>query len=258
MSSKLSDFIDIHVHILPNIDDGPKSIEQSIALSKMYMEAGIMSLIATPHFIPGTGWSVPKEIIIEKVIELNTELQKQAIPLQIFTGMEIALHNHILESFNNDILLPLANSEYYLIELPFNDLQKTSLKTITTLLDDGKKIILAHPERTNTCQENPSLFSLMVQNGLKIQVNLGSLLGYFGLQCFTTAMKLIDSECVHFIGSDAHSATKRTPPTQKQWADLKKLVGEKTTSRICITNPALFGVRPCETKIGCELRDTPR
>jgi len=233
----LSDFIDIHTHILPGVDDGPRTKEQSLAMAKNYTENGISFVIATPHYIPGTGWCLHKENIIKKVGELQEMLNEYSIPLKVFPGAEIAIHDHIQQSFDDNLLLPLANSSYYLLEPPFQDPQGKTSGILASLLDQGHKIILAHPERADFCQDSPGLLAQLVRNGLKIQLNFGSLLGKFGKRCYITAVELVNLQCVHFIGSDSHSITRRTPLTQYEWLQLQQLLEKETIKKLCIINP---------------------
>ena len=234
----LSHFIDIHSHIIPGIDDGPRNLEESGALARCYVDEGIQTIIATPHFIAGTAWAAQAEQILEKLDELRTYLDKEHIHLRIHAGMEIAFIPNILDRFAKGRLLSLAGSNHYLLEPSFHDTQENLLHCAKKLLNTGKKIIIAHAERITAFQENIEPLLHLVEQGLEVQVNMGSLLDEFDEQCKQTALTLLAAESVHYLASDAHSARRRRPPTLSDWNDLEKIVGAETLTRLCITNPA--------------------
>lgn len=205
-------------------------------MARKYTEIGVSFIIATPHYLPGTRWDLPRNKVIEKIKLFQRTLNQSNIPLRVYPGMEIAIHKHIHTSLNNKMLLPLASSGYFLIEAPFRDPFKKKELILNSLLDQGVKIILAHPERSSFCKDSPSHVSQFVKKGMKIQLNLGSILGKFGKKCYNTAQELINLGLVHFIGSDAHSIHKRPPLTQNDWHNLKLLLGEKTLELLCIKN----------------------
>lgn len=106
-------FIDIHCHILPGIDDGPKNIGQSMALARALVAGGVTQVFATPHHILGTAWSASVRQIRQQVNELQQVLQQKNIPLSVHPGMEISLHPHLLKELNRNELLPLGQSNCY-------------------------------------------------------------------------------------------------------------------------------------------------
>ena len=117
MIPDIAEFIDIHNHILPGIDDGPKSLNESVEMARCYVSVGITQIITTPHFIPGTAWAAGIHRIAEKIEELTACLQKEEIPLHIYPGMEIAYHKKLLDRFDKGLLQPLARSEEHTSEL---------------------------------------------------------------------------------------------------------------------------------------------
>ena len=233
-----SDCIDIHTHILPGVDDGPKNLEESAALARCYTDMGITQIIATSHFIPGTAWASSRQCIIEKIAELQEFFKANGIPLTVFPGMEIAYHARLLEKLEKGSLLPLANSSWYLIEPSFTDSGDALLCTLDQLLDQGWKIILAHPERIPAFQEMETSFTQLVRQGLRLQVNSGSLLGRFGEKCRRTGLHFIDQGWVHYLASDAHGVDSRRPPTAEQWLELETLIGTDQLTQLCCSNPA--------------------
>lgn len=238
MSLKFSNIIDIHTHILPGIDDGPKNLEESAALARCYTDLGITQIIATPHYIPGTAWAASCQRIVEKITELQGYLQSNNIPLTIFPGMEIAFHKKFQEHLKSDTLLPLGASSCYLLEPSFTDSAEALLHCLDQLLKQGQKIILAHPERIPALREMANVFDEYVQQGMRIQINIGSLLGKFGSESKNVALYLIEKNCVHYLASDAHGVNSRKPPTEEEWLELETNIGSDIVEQLCCINPA--------------------
>jgi len=237
MIPDLAKFIDIHNHILPGIDDGPKTLEESASMARCYVEVGITQIITTPHFIPGTAWAAGRERIAEKIQELTDFLQGEQISLHILPGMEIAYHKKLLDRYEKGLLQPLANSTTYLLEPSFQDTAEDLLLCSTKLKEQGQNVILAHPERIKTFQESLEPLIEQIHDGLEVQLNTGSVLGKFGSESRDTAMRLIERKSVHYLASDAHSATNRKPVNAQEWHELSSILGPQLLTTLCIDNP---------------------
>ncbi len=220
MSFEISNFIDIHTHILPGIDDGSASYEESVTLARCYVNVGIKKVVATPHFIPGTAWATPGDKILEIVCVLQNRLNAEGIDLEILAGMEIAFHKKLGDRIEKGHVLPLGDSRHYLIEPSFHGEQDSLLAALSALLEGGNKLILAHPERIDGLRGKIENIRLLVDKGLLIQINAGSLLGYFGRSAKTLAQSLWERDCFHLIASDAHDLNKRRPLNKDEWNTL--------------------------------------
>lgn len=226
--TQLHNFIDIHCHILPGLDDGPKNVEGSLALARCYEELGVKKIIATPHFLPGTAWAPTREKVLESVERFQNVLDSNGIVLKIEPGMEIAYHKKMADRILAGSLLPLADSDFYMVEPPFQGEQDSMLEVLDDLLQKGVHIILAHPERIGYFQQNPESLEKLVNQGMLIQVNSGSLLGHFGSKSKDTAVCLANRGFLHIFASDAHNHETRAPFTRKEWETLiEGSVGEK-------------------------------
>lgn len=229
---EIQNFIDIHTHILPGLDDGPKSLQESIALARCYERAGVKRVIATPHFIPGTAWAPTKEKVRRSVQTLQEKLNEEGIVLKIESGMEVAYHGKMADRIKAGDLLPLGNSGYYLVEPAFHGEQGSFLTTVSLLLQQSIKIIIAHPERIIRFQEQPELIEKVVKEGALLQINAGSLLGEFGQKSKAMADLLVEHQLFHFFASDAHNHDKRAPITTEEWYTLGSC---SLVSNICST-----------------------
>lgn len=236
MMPDLKDLIDIHTHILPGIDDGPRDLEQSLALARCYQDSGVTTVVATPHFIPGTAWATPKEQIVAAVEQLQEELDAIQVELKILPGMEIGFHRKLITRLKSGELLPLGSSNHYLIEPSFQGEQQYLIDTLMQLSNEGIQIILAHPERVEEFQQNPDFLGILVDIGVHLQVNSGSLLGYFGRRARKLAEKLQENGYLHFIASDAHHHTSRPPLRLEEWQLLLERPGGTEILRKCVNN----------------------
>ncbi len=201
--------IDLHCHVLPGIDDGPETIEASIALARRAEESGVHTIIATPH----VSWSYENdsETIARLVNEVNSAVASAGVTVEVLAGAEIAMTRCIDLPPTEVAALGLANGPWLLLECPFSS-HLTGIQTLALELhEQGQRIILAHPERCPAFQHDPSLLESLVQEGLLTSVTAGSLVGRFGKTVRRFAHELMDAELVHNVASDAHDIDRRPP-----------------------------------------------
>jgi protein-tyrosine phosphatase len=238
MSFSPANFIDIHTHILPGMDDGPKNLEESAALVRCYTDMGIRQVIASPHYIQGTAWAPSSLSVLDQLAVLQAFLQSQNITMTIFPGMEIAYHKKIVEHLLLNKFLPLGTSSWYLLEPSFTDSSDALFSCLDPLLEQGYSIILAHPERIPTLWSASNTLMSLVGQKLRIQLNIGSLLGKFGKESRKFGMKLLAANCVHYLASDSHGALNRRPPVQEEWETLENELGADILEKLCCIHPA--------------------
>lgn len=200
--------IDIHSHILPNLDDGASSYEEALLIAKAAVNEGITTIIATPHHQNGT-YINSKNKIIEKVDELNLLLNKENIPLTILPGQETRIHGDLLNELEEDVILPLNHSNYVFIELPSGHVPRYTEKMLFDIQMKGLTPIIVHPERNSEIVENPDLLYKLVSKGALTQITAISLTGHFGKNIKKFTLQLIESQLTHFIASDVHSLKNR-------------------------------------------------
>ena len=203
--------IDIHSHILPGIDDGPETMDETLEMAWAYERAGFEAVIATPHHIPGTSWHVHPETIRRLVSHVNDTLVHEGIRLHLKPGMEIGLAPEVPRLLSEKGLLTLADSCYLLLESPFQRLPLNWEQTIFDLAAHGYRIVWAHPERCGQLQEEPELLNRILQLGGFLQVNWGSILEYNGSDVCAFAKQMIGQGRVHCMATDSHDALSRRP-----------------------------------------------
>lgn len=205
---------DFHSHILPGLDDGAEDIKESLAMAKIAVEEGIHTMIATPHYIP-KGSEISKEDVIKASQDFNTILQQNNIPLEVLPGMEVFVDWDILKKIDEKKILSIQNTRYILIELPMQDIPVYIEDLFYELEIRDLVPILAHPERYRKIQENPNLLIDWIQRGVFMQINTSSLTGILGQRAQETAGVLLKHNMVHILGTDAHTARRRSPRIQK-------------------------------------------
>ena len=194
--------IDIHTHILPNVDDGSNSLEESLKHLQKMADLGVEKVFLTPHFMLGK-YANNLENITQHFNAFKAEVAKLQISTEVLLGAEVYCDPTVLEQTLQE-RLTLGNSNYVLFETSLNDIGKDIKKFIYELQVNDFRPILAHPERYQEIKENPIKADDFLQRDVYLQINTGSILGGYGKQVQDTAFELIDRGWVHFLGSDCH------------------------------------------------------
>ena len=198
--------IDIHAHILPGVDDGPKTMTESIALIQQAVKEGITDIIATSHAY-NPHYHVQKETVIDQIELLRQEIKDHNI--NIHKGQEIRIQDSTIEMLRTGEALTLADSKYVLIELPSSNIPAYTVQIIQGILSLDKVPIIAHPERNRAIAEKPERLRKLINHGAISQITAGSVAGHFGKVIQKLSLQLIDSNLVHTYGSDVHNSKTR-------------------------------------------------
>ncbi|SDZ63324.1 protein-tyrosine phosphatase [Evansella caseinilytica] len=202
--------IDIHCHILPELDDGAKNINEAIEMAAVAVSEGIHTIIATPHHNNGAYYN-PALQIRSSVAKMNDLLEYNNIDLKILPGQEIRIYGEILEDFGRNELLTLNdNSKYFLLELPYDHIPRYTSKLIYEAQLKGYLPIIVHPERNHEFYERPDLLYHFVKNGALTQITAGSITGQFGYKVKKFTEEIIKADLTHFLASDAHNLKTRS------------------------------------------------
>jgi protein-tyrosine phosphatase len=202
--------VDLHCHVLPGLDDGPDTLEGSIALCRAAQREGIRTIVATPH----VNWEYPQvtaALIHDRVAELNDALRAAAIELTVRTGAEVAL-SRAGELSDHDLrLLCLGGGPYLLVELPWTSAASGPLSALRGVARRGVRIVVAHPERTPILQRDGGLARELVKAGVLYCLNARSLSRRADRPVQSAAWKLLGSGLAQVIASDCHDAVRRPP-----------------------------------------------
>lgn len=215
--------IDMHCHILPNLDDGPKTIQNSIEMARMAVREGVHMIIATPHH--KNRYNNPSELIQRKVDEFSKDLQKNQINLTIVPGQEIRLHSDMVNGLIDGDLQTINGGRYFLVELPFDHVPKFTDEILFNALIRGFIPILAHPERNLELYDRPQLLFDFVKMGVLSQITAKSIVGGFGPKVRKFSEEIIKSNLTHFIASDAHNCKSRAFHLTESFDKLEKKFG---------------------------------
>ncbi|MBM7551673.1 tyrosine-protein phosphatase [Thalassobacillus pellis] len=217
--------IDIHCHILPGLDDGAKTLEDSLSMARSAVEEGIDSIIATPHHRNGK-YNNDKETIIAAVDQLNASLAEENIPLTILPGQETRIHGDFLTGLEEATILPLnQTSDYIFVELPSDQVPRYTKQMLFDLQVKGYKPIIVHPERNAKLIKEPDLLYDFVKNGAFTQVTAASICGRFGKNVQKFTHKLVEANLTHIIATDAHNTTSRGFCIQEAYQEIKENYG---------------------------------
>jgi len=229
--------IDIHSHILPNMDDGPSSWEVSLNMCRQAAANGIKTIIATPHILNGVYDNKP-QAIEEKVKILNQKIKENNIPLQILPGSEVHLCADIIEAIKKKEILTLNKSSYILLEFPHT--QPLHIEEILFQIQImGITPIISHVERNLKFQQKPYLLSLFIQKGALAQITAASLCGFFGPIPKKISQKFLSEELIYSIASDAHTDTEKGRGSffSQALTEASKIIGYQAALDLVQTNP---------------------
>lgn len=227
--------IDIHLHILPGVDDGPASMEESVALARALVSEGVSVAIATPHYNDQFP-HLSADDVEQRVEALQRELDRHAIPLRVSPGHEALIKPRLAEDVHARRVATLNGSCYLLLEFYASAWLPTTESVVFELLAQGIIPIIAHPERYRAVQEDPARLSGLIKLGALAQLTAGSLLGAQGNAARRCAETLLKKGLIHYIASDAHGVNSR-PPQMRQGAEqAQRMIGfdgvcQMTTSR---------------------------
>lgn len=200
--------LDMHAHILPGVDDGPKTMAESIELLKLAEAEGIEDIIATSHAY-SPHYDVPKKLVLEKLAALREEVSKHDLKIRLHAGQEVRIQDNTVEQLEAGQALTLAGSKYVLLELPSSGIPAYTIQIIQGILNLNKVPIIAHPERNRAIAEKPSRLERLITHGALSQVTAGSLAGHFGKNVQKLSLKLVEANLVHTYGSDVHHKETR-------------------------------------------------
>ena len=228
--------IDIHTHLLNNVDDGSRDVIESLTSLKLAEEAGFTDIILTPHYIDGY-YENDYETIKPKIHDLKNKLYENNISLKIHQGNEVYISEDIGELIKNGVVSKLAKSRYLLFELP----QRSRIITLNNLVDDiisaGCVPVLAHPERYSFVQHNPNELLPLIEKGVLMQSNYGSIIGQYGKEAQKTIIKMLKRNMIHLLGSDTHRTGFIYGHFGRVEREFLKYISEEKFEELTTTNP---------------------
>lgn len=231
-----NNFVDIHCHILPGIDDGASDIKISLGMADMAVRDGITTIIATPHQLGSFGQNRGNQIR-DLVRQTQAALDAARIPLRVLPGADVRIEPGMVEAIQAGDVLTLADGgKHVLLELP-HELYFSIDSLLAQLQTLGIQGILSHPERNAGILAKPKIADQLVDQGCLMQVTAGSLMGTFGPASQQLAESMLINGLVHFVATDAHGVRSRRPLMQRAFSRVCDMAGVEMAKLICCDNP---------------------
>lgn len=201
--------IDLHTHLIPNVDDGADSIEETIRLAKAAVDEGIKHVVLTPHH--NRYWVENEK---NKVLKLKEEVEQAIndanIPLTVSASQEIRMNDEFSEELFADNYLPLdKEGKYYLVEFSWREFPPFAKQYLQEMIDAGIVPVIAHPERQRPFLDDPRILRDLIEMGCISQVTATSIVGGYTEEIRQAAHDMMEENLIHVIASDAHNVVSR-------------------------------------------------
>jgi protein-tyrosine phosphatase len=206
--------VDIHCHILPEVDDGAWDMEAAVAMAKIARDSGVKKIITTPHFKGEPAALESVGLFRHQLRLLQNRLKREHVELELLPGAEVLCVPQTMELAQTGRLPTLGTGRYVLTEFYFDASAGFMDETLHGLRQMGYLPVVAHPERYGAVQRDPELAARWFHRGIVLQVNKGSVLGAFGRRAEDAAVRMLCRGNAHIIASDAHSPEVRTTDLQ--------------------------------------------
>ena len=224
--------IDLHSHIIPNVDDGSRSLEDSVNLIKESIKLGITDIVFTPHFESIPNRMIPNININESFNAFKKHLEDENLNINIYLGNEITINDNLIKDLKNSKCLSINGSKYILLELDFFAAEEEIGELIYELELAGYSVIIAHAERY--MYADYKYIEMLVREGALIQINATSIITkHLFLRKFI--MKLIKNNLVHFVSSDVHFG--RENKMLEAYQMVAKKFNKDIANKLFIENP---------------------
>ena len=230
--------IDFHTHIIPNIDDGSRSIEETFNLIKEAKEAGFEGIVLTSHYIENYyETDAPERDVWVKAISDN--LENKGIETDLYLANEIYMSDNMMKLLIDGKASTINNSSYVLFEMPLDSEPENLYDVIYTLQENKLIPVLAHPERYSFVQKEPELINDLIEKGVLMQANYGSILGQYGEKAELIVRKFLEKNMIHFLGSDVHRQDTIYKKIPQAIDKIRAIVGDDKLEELTTENPKL-------------------
>lgn len=229
--------VDLHNHMLPELDDGARNWDEATAIAKAAKADGISAIVCTPHWVLNR-YENDATTIIAKVHQLRQVLKAQRIRLQVHPGAEIHLDPSFLDGIDHSRLLTINDTgRYALLELPMYVNPGTVEPLLDRFLEDGVVPVIAHPERYLWTASHLDKFEAWVRRGMLIQLTAASLLGHFGRDIERLSVEFLRRRWVHVLATDSHGLKLRSPVLSQARDRAAEVVGRRRARRLVSDHP---------------------
>ena len=231
--------IDIHCHFLPNIDDGPTTLEESLDLARHAVENGITHSVLTPHVHPGRHEN--RRVDIEQAVKkFEVSLGRQGIPLDLSVGAEVRIGADTIYMVAQEEIPFLGEYGGYkilLLEFPHDTIPVGSLNLIQWLMAKEIRPMIAHPERNKDVMRDINKIVPFIEEGCLMQLTAASVAGNFGKPAQSISRQMLENDWVYAIATDAHNMKHRPPDLAVGRDAAAEIVGMDQASKLVNDNP---------------------
>lgn len=229
--------IDTHTHILPGLDDGAESLDDTLGIIRQLQGAGFKTLLATPHVMEGTNYISPEEILTATE-QVRQAVNESGISLEIQPGAENYIFPEMAKWARQGKLMTLGNTgKYLLVELPMLEIPHYTDQVFFELQVEGLTPVLAHPERYQGLFQHPQRLVEWGKRGILFQLDLRSIIGRYGPRPKELGTRMLRSQLVHFVGSDAHRVSRSGSADREALQAMREIIGEQRFLGITVSNP---------------------
>lgn len=223
--------IDFHSHILPNVDDGSKSMERTLNMLEEAKEVGFTHIISTSHYMEDY-----YEHTEEERKNILDEIFQKTEGLKLYLGSEVYFSENIINLLEEKKASTINGSRYVLFEFSLSSKPIMAKDIVYRLIDHNYIPIIAHPERYSFVQDDIDFIYDLVDMGALLQANYGSIVGMYGKKAQKTLKKLLKEDVISFLGSDVHRPDQIYPLIPKAIKKIKKYISEERFEELSTIN----------------------
>ncbi len=227
---------DLHAHVLPGIDDGPKDLSQTEANLRQAVDDGVDILVAVAH-ANDHHYNVTREQYTRAFTQVEALVREKALPITVIPAMEVRLGQNLAEGYRDGGFLPVGDSGYFCVELGPIDFPSYTLDALYALALEGVRPFLIHPERNRGLRKMPDLANRLMAMGITGVASMGSLTGQFGDEVNQAVWDLIERGLIQAVATDGHSVHKRPLTLSLAYKLLEERYGEATAQDMTQNHP---------------------
>lgn len=232
--------IDLHSHILPNVDDGAANMTEALQMLQLAVAEGVDTQVLTPHIHPYRYGNNPTSLrhVFEK---FTARVKQEGISIELLLAAEVRIGPELLQQVVADDMPWLGEwqgEKVFLLEMPYNEIPVGSINVIQRLRDQHIRPLIAHPERINKLHAKLDKLTPFIEAGCLLQITSASLTGHFGRAAFVTAKTLLRQGYVTVIATDCHNLTLRPPALRSGVEIATEIIGASAAKALVSTNPA--------------------